>query len=416
MILVLLDIAMALAIVIVGFRLYSDRMRIELTNAARGAATTVSEIIEADRVNTWLEKGADEKYDEELQELQSLRDNTPDLEYLYVYQIREDGCHVVFDTKGGDGEPGVLGDLVEFDPTFEPYIPALLAGDDIEPIESNDSWGWLMTVYEPVRDSSGKCVAYAGADISMLKIRDYMKSYIMTALLISLAFLAVIVFISMKIAMNFYKTNEMEILLEQRKRDKNLITEIVEAFAKVIDLKDRYTNGHSTRVAEYTVMLARELGYSEEEVQKYYNIALMHDIGKIGVPDEVLNKPGKLTDEEYEEFKSHTTRGYEALDDISLMPELAIGAGYHHERPDGKGYPKGLREDEIPRVAQIIAVADTFDAMYSDRPYRKHMDFEKVVETIRDVSGTQLTPDVVDAFLRLVDKGEINENSGSPSA
>jgi len=413
MILVLLDIAMALAIVIVGFRLYTDRMSAELTNDAAGAAKTAAEIINADKVDSWLENGADDEYNAELEELQSLRNNTPDLEYLYVYQIREDGCHVVFDTDGGDGEASKLGDLQEFDPTFEPLVPSLLAGKEIEPIESNDSWGWLMTVYKPVKDSAGRCVAYAGADISMLKIREYMKNYIITALLISLAFLGVIVFISMRIAKGVYRTNEMEILLEKQKHDKDLITEIVEAFAKIIDLKDRYTNGHSTRVAEYTVMLARELGYDEEEVQKYYDIALMHDIGKIGVPDEVLNKPGALTDEEYEEFKTHTTRGYDALKEISLMPELAIGAECHHERPDGKGYPKGLKGDEIPRVAQIVAVADTFDAMYSDRPYRKRMDFEKVVDTIKDVAGTQLAPDVVDAFLRLVEKGEINADSGT---
>ena len=414
-ILVLLDIAMSLAIVVVGFNLYSERMRSELTNAANGAARTAANIIDADRVNYWLEKGADDEYNEELQTLQVLRDNTPDLEYLYIYQIKEDGCHVVFDTDGGEGDAGKLGELVGFDPTFEPLIPTLLDGGRIDPIESNDSWGWLMTVYEPINDSDGKCVAYAGADISMLKIREYLKSYIMRALMISLLFLVLIIFISMRVSIGFYKTNEMEILLEQQKRDKNLITEIVEAFAKIIDLKDRYTNGHSTRVAEYTVMLARELGFSDEEVQNYYNIALMHDIGKIGVPDEVLNKPGKLTDEEYEEFKSHTTRGYDALDEISLMPELAIGAGYHHERPDGKGYPTGLKGAEIPRVAQIISVADTFDAMYSDRPYRKKMDFDKVVETIKEVSGTQLASDVVDAFLRLVENGEINAESGTNS-
>lgn len=413
MILVALDIAMALAIIIVGYNLYSTRMRAELTNVSDGAAKTAASIVDGDLVEHWLQDGADDEYIEVLNDLQALRDHIPDIEYLYVYKIEEDGCHVIFDTVGGSGEPGKLGDVVAFDPTFEPYIPTLLKGGRIEPIESNDSWGWLMTMYEPVTNSGGKCVAYAGADISMLKIRDYMKHYIIRAALISLFFMALIIAISMKVSMGFYKTNEMEILLDQQKRDKNLITEIVEAFAKIIDLKDRYTNGHSTRVAEYTAMLARELGYSEEEVQKYYDIALMHDIGKIGVPDEVLNKPGKLTDEEYEEFKSHTTRGYNALQEISLMPELAIGAAYHHERPDGKGYPKGLKGDEIPRVAQIVSVADTFDAMYSDRPYRKRMDFDKVVETIKDVAGTQLAADVVDAFLRLVDKGEINASSGS---
>ena len=193
-----------------------------------------------------------------------------------------------------------------------------------------------------------------------------------------------------------------------RKQNENMtfIRELTEAFAKVIDMKDSYTNGHSTRVAKYTTMLARELGYDEETVEKYYRIALLHDVGKIGVPAEVLNKPGKLTDEEFEMIKSHTSRGYEVLKGISIMPELSVGAQAHHERPDGRGYPNHLKGDEIPRVAQIIAVADCFDAMYSDRPYRKRMNFDKVVSIIKEVSGTQLTPDVVDAFLRLVEKGE----------
>lgn len=184
------------------------------------------------------------------------------------------------------------------------------------------------------------------------------------------------------------------------------IGEITQAFAKVVDMKDTYTNGHSARVAQYTAMLARELGYDEDTVKKYYGIALLHDVGKIGVPSDVLNKPGKLTDEEFETIKSHASQGYDVLKEINSVPELAVGALSHHERPDGKGYPNHLKGDEIPRVAQIIAVADCFDAMYSNRPYRKRMNFEKAVSIIKEVSGTQLTSDVVDAFLRLVDKGE----------
>lgn len=207
----------------------------------------------------------------------------------------------------------------------------------------------------------------------------------------------------------FHMKRKFRRLIKKQEEDKRLIREIVEAFAKTIDMKDEYTKGHSTRVAKYTVMLARELGYDEETVEKYYNIALLHDIGKIGIPVEVLNKQGKLTDTEFKIIKSHSALGYNVLKDISIMPELAIGAGAHHERPDGKGYPKGLTGDQIPRVAQIIAVADTFDAMYSDRPYRNRMNFEKVVSIIREVSGTQLESDVVDAFLRLVEKGEFRD-------
>lgn len=202
---------------------------------------------------------------------------------------------------------------------------------------------------------------------------------------------------------------------KKEQEQKELIREIVEAFAKVIDMKDKYTNGHSTRVAEFTAMLTRELGYDDDTVEKYYNIALMHDIGKIGIPPEVLNKPGKLDENEYHIIQSHSSLGYETLKDISIMPELATGAGAHHERPDGKGYPKGLKGDEIPRVAQIIAVADTFDAMYSERPYRKRMNFEKVLSILKDARGTQLTADVVDAFLRLAERGEfraVDDNGG----
>ncbi len=207
----------------------------------------------------------------------------------------------------------------------------------------------------------------------------------------------------------YYIRNRMQKLEKKNRETMTFVREITEAFAKVIDMKDKYTNGHSSRVAQYTRMLAEEMGCDDETVEKYYRIALLHDIGKIGVPMEVLNKPGKLTDEEFEIIKSHTSLGYETLKDISIMPELAIGAGAHHERPDGRGYPNRLKGDEIPKVAQIIAVADCFDAMYSNRPYRKRMNFEKVVSIIKEVSGTQLAPDVVDAFVRLVEKGGLRD-------
>lgn len=211
------------------------------------------------------------------------------------------------------------------------------------------------------------------------------------------------------VLMCLYLIKRQKYALEQKNRDTMaLVGEIAESFAKVIDMKDTYTNGHSMRVAKYTAMLTRELGYDEETVEKFYHIALLHDVGKIAVPREILNKPGKLTDEEYSIVKNHTTKGYELLKDILIIPDLAVGAQSHHERPDGKGYPCGLSGEDIPRVAQIIAVADCFDAMYSDRPYRKRIGFDKVVETIREVSGTQLTPDVVDAFMRLVERGELH--------
>ena len=218
--------------------------------------------------------------------------------------------------------------------------------------------------------------------------------------------LALLSFVALRDLISIYVVMKTRRLEERNRENMTFIKEVTEAFAKVIDMKDKYTNGHSMRVAKYSAMLAKELGYNDEQVEKCYRIALLHDIGKIGIPSEVLNKPDKLTDEEFTIMKSHATLGWKALKDITIMPDLATGAQSHHERPDGKGYPNGLRGNEIPRVAQIIAVADTFDAMYSTRPYRKRMNFEKVVSIMKEGSGTQLTADVVDAFMRLVAQGE----------
>lgn len=270
---------------------------------------------------------------------------------------------------------------------------------NMEPVRyTNLSGGTYTYELSVINTSSGE--KQQSLKLTIVKEKAFYEQvwfYLLVFVLVAMA-IAGIVQLYLRFKTKKYKKKE-----EQQKR---LIREIVRAFSKTIDMKDKYTNGHSGRVAEYTALLARELGYDEETVEQYYNIALLHDIGKIGVPAEVLNKPGKLTDDEFKIIKSHSALGYNVLKDISIMPELAVGAGAHHERPDGKGYPRGLKGDEIPRVAQIIAVADTFDAMYSDRPYRKRMNFDKAVSIITEVSGMQLAEDVVDAFLRLVKKGE----------
>ena len=396
---------MAGAITVTSISILTSQIKTDRDQAVTGAARIAATEIDADRINAWLADGRDDEYDAQSSMLKNVLYNTPHLKYLYIYQIKPDGCHVVFDTD--PEEPGALGDIQAFDDSFGPYIPMLLDGLPISTIESKGAFGWLLTHYEPIYDSNGACVAYAGADISMDEIYEYTLRYVLIIVLIAILFLVACVVIGLKMSINNHKADELDMLRRQQQRDKQLIREIIESFAKVIDMKDSYTQGHSSRVAKYTAMLARELGYDEDTIEQYYNIALMHDIGKIGIPDDVLNKPGKLTDKEYGIIKSHTRRGYDVLKSISLMPDIVVGAEAHHERPDGNGYPNGLKGSEIPRVAQIIAVADTFDAMYSDRPYRKRMNFDKAVSIIKDVAGTQLTSDVVDAFLRLAEKGEL---------
>ena len=197
-------------------------------------------------------------------------------------------------------------------------------------------------------------------------------------------------------------------LMQKQEENRVFVNRIIKAFAKCIDLKDKYTNGHSFRVAKYTAMIAEKLGYDEHQVTDIYNIGLLHDIGKIAVPDKILGKPEALTAEEFEIISHHAQNGYEILKEIEIRPELAVGAGYHHEHVDGTGYPFGKKGDEIPEIAQIIAVADTFDAMNSTRPYRKQLYAEYIIDEMIKISGTQLNSKIVGVFLDIIREGRLD--------
>jgi len=215
------------------------------------------------------------------------------------------------------------------------------------------------------------------------------------------------------IAMYRMFSSRQQALLKKQEEDKKFIDEIMHTFAKSIDLRDQQNQGHSFRVAYYTRLIAEELkekrGYTQDQIDEFYHIALMHDIGKLSIPDRILNKPERLDDEEYQIMKTHAESGAHMLKNVTIVQNLSVGAGCHHERMDGKGYPKGLKGEEIPEVARLIAVADTFDAMYSTRPYRKQLDISVVLDEIKRIRGTQLDADVVDALLALADKGELNK-------
>lgn len=195
---------------------------------------------------------------------------------------------------------------------------------------------------------------------------------------------------------------------ERHKRDNIIINESIETFTGFIDAKDPYTNGHSKRVATYTKRIAEEMGYEGEELERIYYIALLHDCGKIGVPDNILGKPGKLTDEEYEIIKSHTVRGAEILSSFKSLEDVEEGALYHHERYDGKGYPKGKAGKDIPLIARMICVADSYDAMNSNRVYRSHLSKEDIISEIESNKGKQFDPEIADIMLRLLKEGKIN--------
>ena len=217
--------------------------------------------------------------------------------------------------------------------------------------------------------------------------------------LLALWLLAFVIFVITSLQIRKYN--------ERHERDNKIINESIETFTGFIDAKDPYTNGHSKRVAKYTRRIAKEFGYNGEELDRIYYIALLHDCGKIGVPDSILGKPGKLTEEEFEIIKSHTVHGGEILTSFKSLENADEGARYHHERYDGKGYPEGKAGEEIPFIARMICVADSFDAMNTDRVYRKRLSKDRIVSELETNKGLQFDPLVADVMLGLIKNGQI---------
>lgn len=201
-----------------------------------------------------------------------------------------------------------------------------------------------------------------------------------------------------KIRMHIKKVEESQRKLE------NMNEKMVTTIARTIDARDRYTNGHSQRVAKYAMELARRMGKTENEQKEIYYAALLHDVGKIHVPDAIIHKPSKLSEEEFAHIRLHPISGYYILKDIDEMDMIARGSRWHHERYDGNGYPNGLAGEGIPEVARIIGVADAYDAMTSNRSYRQIMPQEKVREEIENGKGTQFDPQIADIMLEMIDE------------
>lgn len=435
----------------------------------QGAAMLASSVIPADRVDDFLAQGGQaEGYREAEQRLYDIRDSSPDIEYVYVYRIQEDGCHVVFDLDTEDTPGSEPGEVVEFDSDFQKYLPNLMAGLPIDPVISDGAYGWLLTVYSPVYDRDGVCQCYAAADISMQVIRSDEIVFVTKVVSIYLGFfiliLAIVLWLieynitipinSMSAAAgsfaytsedersesvktiqglnihtgdeieNLYQavtktTEEMVEYIEQVQQKSSTITKmqngLILVLADLVESRDKCTGDHVRKTAAYTEIILRELRregkYSDiltdEYVQDVINSAPLHDIGKIHVPDAVLNKPGKLTDEEFRTMQEHTSAGGEVID--SAIDSISTDAGYlrearnlaacHHEKWNGTGYPCGLAGEEIPLSARIMAVADVFDALVSRRSYKQPFTIEKALDIIREGAGSHFDPIVAQAFL-----------------
>ena len=231
-----------------------------------------------------------------------------------------------------------------------------------------------------------------------MKIHEHIWFWIVVAVL-ALSLVAAIAFFIIRL-----KTRQA---LKKQLEYKNITVESIQAIARTIDAKDEYTNGHSTRVGYYSKLIAENLGMSEDEVDNIYYIALLHDIGKIAIPDKILNKPGRLTDEEFAIMKSHTTRGAKILKGISTIPHIVEGAKSHHEKYDGTGYPEGLKGEEIPFIARIICCADCFDAMASKRVYKESFSLDTIISEFERCSGTQFDPKIAKVVVEMMKNGKL---------
>jgi len=182
-------------------------------------------------------------------------------------------------------------------------------------------------------------------------------------------------------------------------QNEQMVEMVLRTMLKALDCKDHYTFGHSMRVAYFSLVTGRELGLSDEELKELELSAIFHDIGKIGTPDQVLNKPSRLTEEEFQIMKQHPEHSYEILKEYPMLEKIGRNARYHHERYDGRGYPEGMKGEDIPLLSRIILIADTFDAMTSTRPYRKGLDYSVAFEELEQFAGTQFDPKCVAAFV-----------------
>ena len=231
------------------------------------------------------------------------------------------------------------------------------------------------------------------ADAKMILLRNIVICSAISLLIISF------------FVITFLRTNRsLEREFESNRRIEEMNQKIIRALVRTIDAKDRYTNGHSLRVAEYSKEIAKRMNKSEKEQNDIYYAGLLHDVGKIRIPVSIINKPGKLTEEEYEQIKVHPITSYHILKDIYDDKQIALGAKFHHERFDGKGYPNGLQQDNIPEIARIIGVADTYDAMASNRSYRKALPQDVIRSEIEKGKGTQFDPQIADIMLQMIDE------------
>ena len=278
------------------------------------------------------------------------------------------------------------------------HMPGMNGFDTIAAIRENKETADIPVIFLTADDDSNteKKGLEAGA-------MDFIKKpFVPEVLLLRVRHTIELILLQTNLAYEVEKKTQ-EVTAQHEKLEK-ISRQIATTLSGAIDAKDTYTNGHSTRVAEYSREISRRAGFSEEVQDEIYMMGLLHDVGKIGIPDAIINKPAKLTDEEYSIIQKHPVTGAKILKNITEFPKLSTGARWHHERYDGKGYPDGIAGEEIPTEARIIAVADAYDAMSSRRSYRDVLPQAKVREEVEKGKGTQFDPVFAEIMLSMIDE------------
>lgn len=359
------------------------------------------------------------KYSAVYDTLAIFRDN---VELEYVYAIRDEGGgRFTFTVDTDPNAPGAFGSEVKY---TEALASAARGKAAVDMVPYTDAWGQFYSAYSPVYDSSGKVAGIIATDFSVewfdAQLSEQTRSAVVSYGIILLVTLLAAALLSLIAVTPFVRKQEQlarEVRLKADEKER-LFLQIVRSLADAVDAKDPYTNGHSRRVSLYSVALADALGWDSDRIKTLRYAALLHDIGKIGVPDSILNSPKKLNEVEYNIIKSHTAMGGDILHNGILDATAENVARCHHEWYDGSGYPLGLRGEDIPVEARIVTIADAFDAMNSNRVYRTACDPDHIRRELEAGKGKQFDPKLVDLFISLWDQGKLDHiaESQSPEA
>ena len=345
------------------------------------------------------------------------RDN---VELEYVYSIRDEGDgRFTFIVDTDPEAPGEFGSEVEY---TEALAASAKGKASVDTVPYTDAWGQFYSAYSPVYDSSGRIAGIIAADFSVewfdAQLSAQTQSSVFMYSIILLVTLAAAALLSLIAVTPFVRKQEQLSDEVKRKAEESeqLFLRIVRSLADAVDTKDPYTNGHSSRVSQYSVLLAEAAGWDEERIGTLRYAALLHDIGKIGVPDSILNSPKRLTEVEYEIIKSHTTMGGDILKNGIMDAMMENVARCHHEWYNGTGYPMGIKGEDTPEEARIVAIADAFDAMSSDRIYRKACEPGHIRRELEEGKGKQFDAELVDLFIGLWDQGRLDPYMENKSA